>query len=275
MIRKNFLFKVAICYDFDGTLAYGNMQEYDFMSNLKIEASEFWNKSDTLAAEQKADSNLAYMWTMLEEAKKFGTTREDFLACGKNIRMFKGVDTWFERINKYAAKLGIEVEHYLLSSGLQEIVEGMPIYSKFRKVYANRFMYDANGVAFWPAQVVNYTTKTQYLFRISKGCLDESDKTVNDRTSPENRAIPFANMLYVGDGLTDVPCMATLKKFGGYAAAVYTPRKKGNKMLANKLLEDGRVDIIAPADYSDGSRMDKFVKSMLNKLKAEYELKNV
>jgi hypothetical protein len=275
MKKKDLLFKVAICYDFDGTLAYGNMQEYDFMSNLNIEADDFWNKSDTLAAEQNADSNLAYMWTMLEEAKRYGTTKEDFAACGKNIRMFKGVDTWFDRINKYAAKLGIEAEHYLLSSGLQEIVEGMPISAKFKKVYANRFMYDANGVAFWPAQIVNYTTKTQYLFRISKGCLDEGDKTVNDRTNPEDRVIPFTNMLYVGDGLTDVPCMATLKKFGGHAAAVYTPRKKNNKKLANKLLEDRRVDVIAPADYSEGSRMDKFVKALLNQLKAEYELNNI
>ncbi len=193
----------------------------------------------------------------------------------KAFDYLRGVDTWFDHINAYAAKLGIQLEHYLLSSGLQEIVEGMPLYCKFKKVYANRFMYDANGVAFWPAQIVNYTTKTQYLFRISKGCLEESDKTVNDRTNPENRAIPFKRMLYIGDGLTDVPCMATLKNFGGYAAAVYTPKKKNNKKLANQLLADERVDFIAPADYSDGSQMDRYVKALLNQLKAEYELKNI
>ena len=136
-------------------------------------------------------------------------------------------------------------------------------------------MYDANGVAFWPAQVVNYTTKTQYLYRISKGCLEEIDKSVNKRIKPEERTIPFKRMLYIGDGLTDVPCMATLKKFGGYAAAVYTPSKKGNKKIANELLAEGRVDIIAPADYQEGSRMDVYVKALLCKLKAEYDLQNL
>ena len=270
-------FKVAICYDFDGTLAYGNMQEYDFMEKLGISPAEFWSKSDTLAAQNNADSNLTYMWCMLEESRRraVGFTKQDFMSYGKNIKMFKGAENWFDRINAYARTLGIEVEHYLLSSGLSEIVEGMPIYDKFTKVYACRFMYDANGVAYWPAQVVNYTTKTQYLYRISKGCLEEIDKSVNKRIKPEERTIPFKRMLYIGDGLTDVPCMATLKKFGGYAAAVYTPSKKGNKKIANELLAEGRVDIIAPADYQEGSRMDVYVKALLCKLKAEYDLQNL
>ncbi|MBR6663254.1 MAG: haloacid dehalogenase-like hydrolase [Alphaproteobacteria bacterium] len=269
--------KVAICYDFDGTLAPGNMQEYDFMSKLNMKPAEFWDKSDALAAEQKADSNLAYMLTMLNEARSrnIGFTKEDFTSYGKNIKLFKGVEDWFDRINAYGKELGIEVEHYLLSSGLSEIVEGMPIYKKFNKVYACRFMYDSNGVAIWPAQVVNYTTKTQYLFRISKGCLEENDKSVNDRTLPEERNIPFTNILYVGDGITDVPCMAMLMKFGGHAAAVYTPRKKNGAKTANALLADGRVDCIAPADYTEGSRMDKYVKALLHKVKADSDLQNV
>lgn len=269
--------KVAICYDFDGTLAQGNMQEYGFMENLGISPDEFWGKSDALAAQQNADSNLAYMWCMLEESRRRGVgfTKQDFMSCGKTINLFKGVDSWFDRINAYGKELGIEVEHYLLSSGLSEIVEGMPIYKKFTKVYANRFMYDVNGVAFWPAQIVNYTTKTQYLYRISKGCLDESDKSVNDRTKPEDRVIPFKRMLYLGDGLTDVPCMATLKKFGGYAAAVYTPNKKGGKAVANQLLQDGRVDVVAAADYSEGSKIEQYVKALLQKLKADEDLSKI
>jgi len=264
--------KVAICYDFDGTLAYGNMQEYDFMKNLDLAPADFWAKTDKLAKSQNADGNLAYMWKMLEEARNTGTRKEDFLSCGKSIRLFKGVIDWFDRLNDYADNLGIELEHYLLSSGLSEIVEGTSIYKKFNKVYACRFMYDSNGVAFWPAQVVNYTTKTQYLYRISKGCLEECDNTVNERTNPKDRAVPFSRMLYIGDGLTDIPCMATLKKFGGYSAAVYTPRKKGNKKVANQLLADKRVDIIAPADYSENSKLDKYVKSLLKKIKADDDL---
>ena len=261
----------AILYDFDGTLAKGNMQEYGFMEKLNIKSDEFWQKSDTLALEQNADSNLAYMKIMLDEAKKIGKTREDFIACGKNIHFFKGVLEWFDRIDAFAKKLGIRVEHYLLSSGLSEIVEGTPIYKKFKKVYACRFMYNENNEADWPAQVVNYTTKTQYIHRISKGCLQECDKSVNNRTQPEDRVIPFNRMLYIGDGLTDIPCMSNLKTYGGHTLAVYTPNQKGNKKVANQLLSDGRVDTIAPADYTEGSKLDIYVKALLKKAKADYD----
>lgn len=262
---------LAILYDFDGTIASGNMQEHDFIPKTNTTTDDFWLESDTLALEQNADNNLAYMRIMLEKAQKIGKTRKDFIACGKNIRFFKGVLEWFDRINAYGKKIGVKVEHYLLSSGLHEIVEGTPIYKKFKKVYACRFMYNENNEAYWPAQVVNYTTKTQYLFRINKGCLEECDKSVNNRMNPEDRSIPFSRMLYIGDGLTDIPCMATLKEFGGHALAVYTPHKKGNKKIAKQLLADGRVDTIAPADYTEGSPLDLYVKALLKKAKADYD----
>ena len=148
------------------------------------------------------------------------------------------------------------------------------VIKEFTKIYACSFMYDSNGVAFWPAQVVNYTTKTQYLFRISKGCLEETDTAVNERTPKEQRLMPFSQMLYVGDGLTDVPCMATLRKFGGQAIAVYRPRTKTGSKHAEKLLKDGRVDNIAIADYSEGSKMDVIIKAWLRKIKAEYDMKS-
>lgn len=261
--------KVALIYDCDGTLSYGNMQEYAFMEQLKITPDEFWSKSDKIAKEQNADSNLAYMWQMLEEAKRLGTKKEDFKACGESVKLFKGVADWFDRINAYGKKLGIEVEHYMISSGLSEIVEGMPIYKQFKKVYANRFMYDVNGVAFWPAQIVNYTTKTQYLVRINKGKLEEGDKSVNDYMAADERPIPFNRMVYFGDGLTDIPCMSMLKSNGGHSVAVYTPRRKNNKKYANILLKDKRVDIIAPADYSEGGKIEEYIKSLLHKIKAE------
>lgn len=274
-MKQNSLVTVALLYDFDGTLAKGNMQEYDFMEKLNIKPDDFWAKSDNLALEQNADNNLAYMRIMLEEAKKIGKTREDFIACGQNINFFDGVTDWFDRIDAYAKNLGIKVEHYLLSSGLYEIVEGCPIYKKFKKVYACRFMYDENNEAYWPAQVVNYTTKTQYLYRISKGCLEECDKSVNDRTNPKDRAIPFSRMVYIGDGLTDVPCMATLKKFGGYSLAVYNPSTKNNQKNARQLLTDKRVDTIAPADYTEGSPLDVYIKALLKKIRADYDFTKV
>lgn len=271
------LIKVAICYDFDGTLAPGNMQEYGFMKALKTTPKTFWKKSDTLSEKQSADKNLCYMYTMMDQAKAKGIPfkREDLREYGKDIKLFKGVETWFSRINAYAAENGIELQHYLLSSGLKEIVEGLPISREFTKIYACSFMYDSNGVAFAPAQVVNYTTKTQYLFRISKGCLDETDTLVNEKTPKAQRNIPFDRMLYIGDGLTDVPCMATLRKFGGRALAVYRPRTKKGSKSAQQLLDDGRVDNISPADYSEGSRLDQQVKAWLNRIKADHEMQNL
>jgi phosphoserine phosphatase len=262
---------VALLYDFDGTLAPGNMHEHGFIEKMGLTTPVFWNKSDNLALEQNADSNLAYMWLTLEEAKRLGTTKKDFMSYGKDVKYFEGVEDWFDRINAYGKKLGIRIEHYLISSGLSEMVEGMSIYPKFTKVYANRYMYDTNGVAFWPARIVNYTDKTQYLYRISKGCLEESDKSVNDRSS--STRIPFKHMLYFGDGLTDVPCMAILQEYGVHAIGMYAPRK--SKKNAEKLLHDKRVNTIAAADYSEGSKIDKYVKSLLLKIKADEILESI
>ena len=261
---------VAICYDFDGTLAPGNMHEHGFIEKMGLTVQDFWTLSDDLALEQNADNNLAYMCLTLQYAKRLGTTKKDFMSYGRDVKYFNGVENWFDRINEFGKKLGIRVEHYLISSGLSEMVEGMSIYPKFTRVYANRYMYDNNGVAFWPARIVNYTDKTQYLYRISKGCLDETDKSVNNRS--EYIRIPFKNMLYFGDGLTDVPCMAILQEHEGHCIGVYTPDK--NKKTVEKLLEDKRVNVIAEGDYSEGSKIDKYVKSLLLKIKADHVLDN-
>lgn len=268
---KKDLVKVAICYDFDDTLAAGNMQEYGFMKALKTTPKSFWSKTNALTLKHHADPNLAYMCAMLQEAKfkNLPLRKESFCQFGEDIKLFKGVTDWFKRINNYARKNGIEIQHYVLSSGLSEIIGGMPIAKEFTKVYACSFMYDENGAAVWPAQIVNYTTKTQYLFRISKGCLDEQDISVNERTPQTQRYIPFKNMMYIGDGITDVPCMAILRKFGGSALAVYRPKTKKGKQQAEKLLKDGRVDNITPADYSEGSKMDQVVKAWIDKIKAD------
>ena len=276
-MRKKYV-EVAICYDFDGTLAAGNMQEYGFLKKLNISPADFWAKSDAMAEQFHADSNLCYMKCMLEEAKarKIPFTRGDFAACGADIELFAGVEDWFSRINKYAAKKGIEVKHYLISSGLAEIVEGTPIAKYFEQLYACRFMYNEYGEAEWPARIVNYTDKTQYLFRINKGCLDPNDdKTLNAHMPLEERPQPFTRMVYFGDGDTDVPSMVTVKRNGGYCIAVYQPRKKGAPKKAQKYLEDGRVNFIAPADYSAGKKIDKCVKYIIDKMYAEQKLQEL
>jgi hypothetical protein len=276
MKKKKKLTEVAFCYDFDGTLAGGNMQEYGFMRRLGITPEEFWPMVDSMARENAADNNLCYMRCMLEEAKarRIPFRCEDFMDCGRDIPLFKGVEEWFDRINAYALKKGIVVSHYLISSGLQEIVEGTPIAKKFTQTFASTFMYNGYGEAIWPARVVNYTGKTQYLFRINKGCLDVCDNRTINEPMPENeRPIPFDHMVYFGDGDTDVPCMSMIKRLGGYCVSVFQPDMDGAKKKAAKLKKDGRVNLVAPADYSVGSDIDRFIKRVIDKFAADGKLK--
>jgi phosphoserine phosphatase len=261
---------VAFIYDFDGTLAPGNMHEHYLLPKLGITPDEFWAKSDALAENKGADNNLAYMWLTLQLAKDLGIKKSDFQSYGKEVSLFKGVNDWFERINTYGESLGIKVEHYIISSGLHEMLEGMDVAKNFKKIYANRFMYNEDGIAYWPARIMNYTDKTQCLFRISKGCLDEADRSVNDKS--KDFRIEFKNMLYFGDGLTDVPCMAILQKNGGHSIGVYSTER--SKKTAEKLLADQRVNIIASADYSEEEKIDSYVKALLNKIHADEELYN-
>ncbi|MBQ8869884.1 MAG: haloacid dehalogenase-like hydrolase [Alphaproteobacteria bacterium] len=273
---KNIIAEIAICYDFDGTLIKGNMQEPTFIKEkLGLTPNEFWSIADKQTLEQSADSTLSYMKCMLDEAKsrKLAFKRDDFVACGENMLFFKGVTTWFERINEYAAQKGIKVSHYIISSGLQEMVEGTKIAKYFTKIYASSFMYDEYGRAVWPDRIVNYTDKTQYLARINKGCLDPMDiKGVNKAMPKEKRPVPYSQMIYFGDGETDVPSMSMIKNHGGYCFAVYTPNKKGAKEKASCFLTDGRVDFVVPADYSAGKRIEKSVKGIIDKIAADKKL---
>ena len=234
----------ALMYDFDKTLCTKDMQEYGFIPNVNMTASEFWNESNTLAREKKMDGILAYMHVMLERAHaaKKSIQRKSFVELGKDLEFFPGVEAWFKRINLIGNDLGVKIEHYIISSGLHEIIEGSCIYKNFREVFACEFLYDENNIACWPKNVVNYTTKTQFLFRINKGVLDLSnDENLNKFTLEDDRPVPFRNMIYIGDGLTDVPCMKLVKANGGYSIAVY---QKGKKAKVEELLQDGRVDFI-------------------------------
>ena len=253
-------------YDFDKTLCTKDMQEYTFIPNVGLTAREFWDEATLLAKTKKMDSILAYMHVMLEKAHiaKTGIRRSDFVEMGKDLKFFPGVEGWFGRMNALGSKLGIGIEHYIISSGLREIIEGSGIFNEFREVFACEYLYDENDVACWPKNVVNYTTKTQFLFRINKGVDDLSDDvSVNRYVPEENRRIPFRNMIYIGDGLTDVPCMRLVRLLGGYSVAVY---RKGKQKLVEDLLSDGRVNFIEPADYSEGSRLDKTMSNVIRSI---------
>ncbi|MCL2135500.1 MAG: haloacid dehalogenase-like hydrolase [Candidatus Bathyarchaeota archaeon] len=240
---------LALLYDFDKTLCTKDMQEYTFISKIGMSSEAFWREADEQTKTQKMDRVLSYLYLMLRkaDAANHPIRREDFVALGKDLEFFPGVEEWFSRINKLGKEMDLKVEHYIISSGLREIIEGSNIYKQFKEVFACEFLYDVNGVACWPKIAVNYTTKTQFLFRINKGILDISnDDDLNRYTSEDERPVSFSNMIYIGDGLTDVPCMKLIKVNGGYSIAVY---REGEKEKVNNLLRDERVDFLVPANY--------------------------
>ncbi|NBL00539.1 MAG: haloacid dehalogenase-like hydrolase, partial [Erysipelotrichia bacterium] len=241
---------IAMMYDFDKTLCTKDMQEYSFIPRVNMDSQNFWQEVTKIAEEDKMDRILSYMYYMLEKAKaeRVPIRKHDFMEAGENIELFPGVLDFFERMNAYGDALGIQIEHYIISSGLKEIIEGSQLKDKFKKIYACEFHYDVNGVADWPSLVVNYTNKTQFLFRINKGVLDVfEDEQLNEFVEDIDRRIPFRNMIYLGDGLTDVPCMKLVKENGGQSIAVYTEKNKVENLLVNR-----RVDFICKADYQEG-----------------------
>ncbi len=257
----------AILYDFDKTLSTKDMQEYAFIPGIGMTAEEFWGKCNMLTRTHNMDQILSYMYVMLHEARgRKLLNRSEFKKLGESVELCKGVNSWFDRVNAYAKTLGIEVEHYVISSGLKEIIEGTPIAAYFKKIYAAEFYYDESNVPVWPAMAVNYTSKTQFLFRINKGVLDVTDHAgLNKYTPEENRRIPFRNMIYIGDGFTDVPCMKLVKVNGGHSVAVYSSKHDS----AFDIMQQGRVDFVAPADYSPGEKLEKTVFTVLDLIKAQ------
>ena len=257
---------IAFLYDFDKTLCTTDMQDYAFIPSLGLKPSEFWPIANGFGREHRMDGILAYMYTMIREAEQRGlpVTRQDLVEKGRGIVLFPGVADWFSRINAFGESLGVQVEHYVISSGLREIIEGCSIAGEFKEIYASEFYYDPEGRPVWPKLAVNFTNKTQFVYRINKGVLDISDdKTLNDSMPDDSERVPFHNMIYVGDGLSDVPCMKMMRSYGGQAIAVY---QSGNRPGVEKLLEDGRVDFIFPADYREGTSLDATAKDILRRI---------
>ena len=260
--------RVAIMYDFDKTLTYKDMQEYSLIPELGYDdPSKFWAEVTNLKTENNMDAILAYLYWLLK--KSIDTDRpirkKDFEILGKDIEFFPGVISWFDRINEIGKSLGLEIEHYIISSGMKEIIDGTSISKHFKKVYACRYYYDINGVAKWPSLVVNYTTKTQYIFRINKQILDEyEDDKLNEYTEDSKRPIPFKRMIYVGDGMTDVPCMKLVKEHGGKSIAVFNRDNERNYNLSKTLVDTVRANYMCEANYIEEGPMENLVKTILN-----------
>ena len=266
---------VALIYDFDGTLSPGNMQEFGFIQAVHKTPEEFWRLSDSIAIGQDASNVLAYMKLMFDEAHNNGIKlrREDFKRFGANIELYEGVREWFGLINRYGQEHGVQVEHYINSSGLKEIIEGSPIAGEFKHIFAGTFLYDAAGEAEWPGIAVDYTAKTQFLFKISKGIFSSRDtKQVNASMADVKKRVPFSHMIYFGDGDTDVPCMKIVGMFGGHSIAVFDPANERKAAAAAKLKRQGRVAFKTPAVYTEDSRAYRIVTAIIDKIKADYVL---
>lgn len=266
---------IALIYDFDGTLSPGNMQEFGFIQAVGWTPREFWTQSDAIAIRHDASNVLAYMKLMFDEARKNGIhlRKKDFKEFGQHIELFEGVRGWFKLINEYGEAHGVKIEHYINSSGLKEIIEGSPIAKEFKHIFAGSFIYDENGEAQWPGIAVDYTAKTQFIFKISKGVFSARDnQVVNDSIAEDKKRIPFSNMIYFGDGETDVPCMKIVNMFGGNSIAVFNPANEKKRAQAQKLRRQGRVRFITPANYTKESRTYRVVCAIIDKIKADHTL---
>lgn len=257
---------IAICYDFDKTLTPNEMQAQGYIQSLGYEVEEFWNKSNGMAADNDMDENLSYMYMMVNEFKDHHKLdRKTLEAYGAEVQLFSGVNDWFKRIRDYGLKRGVLVEHYIISSGIKEMIEGTEIAKngEFEKIYASSFYFDDKGIARWPAQVVNYTNKTQFLFRIQKGTLDINDPGINDYFPPDEIRVPFRNIIYIGDSDTDISCMKLVNTYGGFSVGVYNPDHSKEKVY--RMIKDNRIKYFAPADYRENKELDLIIKNIIER----------
>lgn len=266
---------LAICYDFDKTLSPDDMQAQGYIQSIDYEIAEFWKQSNQLATDNDMDQNLAYMYMMSSKSRgKVLFTKETLRKDGSRVQLFPGVKTWFDRINEYGKNKGVIVEHYIISSGLKEMIEGTEVADKFKKIYASSFYFDKDGVAVWPAQVVNYTNKTQFLFRIEKGVLDINDQAVNSYFEPNQYRVPFRNMVYIGDSDTDIPCMKLVNINGGHSIGVYNSETK-DKSKVFRMLDENRIKYFAPADYTQGADLECLVKKIIDRTVVNETLEDI
>lgn len=276
--KKEDLPVLAICYDFDKTLSPDNMQAQGYIQAVYgDDVNRFWEECNKLAYDNDMDSNLAWMFMMKDNAYgKELFTRDKLVEYGSKVKLYEGVDKWFDRTVEIGKQNGVIVEHYIISSGLKEMIEGtLPARNNsFKKIFASSFYFDNKGVAIWPAQVINYTNKTQFLFRIRKGVLDVNDESVNDYFKPYDIRVPFENIVYIGDSETDVPCMRLVNENNGYSIGVYDPITK-DKSKVLQMLSEERIKYFAPADYTAGSEIEDLITKIIVRTSANRKLDDI
>lgn len=256
--------RIAIIYDFDRTLSVSEMQD-GFIDSLGLKPKDFWDEVTSYKKENMMDGTLAYLFYMKRKCGELHKplNRDVLKGYGASVKFFKGVEGWFDEIETVAKEHDVKVEHYLISAGLKEIIEGTPIAKYFKEIFACEYLYDENGTPVWIKNAINYTTKTQFIFRINKGVLDISDdESVNVYLPHDERPIPFENMIYIGDGDSDIPCMKLVKEYGGHSIGVYDKKKE----KANELMYDERINFVCKADYSKDNALFDIVSKIIGKV---------
>lgn len=268
---------IALIYDFDGTLSPQPMQEYTVLPKIGVDPAEFWAEVNEEARTTGAEPIITYMRLMYEYADraKIAIDRTALGALAARVQLYQGVAEWFDLINartRQGYDVDITLRHYIISSGLHEILEGVSIYNRFHNVFASSYHFDHYGRASYPKQVITDTTKTQYLFRINKG-LEDPAQDINRHMPDSERPVPFRNMIYFGDGMTDVPSMAVTRQYGGFAMAVHPPG--GDETASRALLEAGRIDFFAPADFREGkplhTRTELILDHIISRIRIDCE----
>lgn len=265
--------EIAVIYDFDGTLAKGNIPEHNLFSKLGLEINKFWSEVRRVRNETDSDEIAVYMYLLMQKASEKGMYLTKKLledSAKNNVPFFEGVETWFSRIKGTFSNEDYIVNHYIISSGLQEMIEATTISKDIKKVFASKYIYGKDSNAVSPGVTINYTSKVQYLFRINKGIFNHWDnESLNSWIPLKDRQVPFSRMIYIGDGDTDIPAMKTVRSQGGISIAVFDPEKwenNQNQERIYKLISEDRVQYVTPADYRDGSQLDIVVKGVIDRM---------
>jgi hypothetical protein len=265
--------RTALVYDFDGTLAPGNIQEHSLIPrHLEMAIADFWEAVGAEKRQHDADEILVYLGLLLTKARAMGKplTKSLLVEHGAHTPLFQGVPDWFDRIDAHALVRGLQLEHYVISSGNEEMIAGTSIANRFTKIFASRYRYDQHGHADWPAVAINYTSKTQYLFRINKGVDNVwNNDPVNRWVPTDERPVPFSRIIYLGDGDTDIPSMKMVRHQGGHSIAVFDPERWAKPEMQQKvynLIAEDRAHFVVPADYRNGSQLDITMKGILGRI---------
>ncbi len=260
---------IGLVYDYDQTLSPSYMTDEVVFPHFGISAPQFWKRSNALVSEQGYDSELAYLKTLLDCLTPDPPTNAELRALGAKLQFYPGLPDMFEELNAVLTAehraFGIKIEHYIISSGLKELLEGSALRPHVKTIFGCEFAEDREGRISFPKRVVSHTTKTQFIFRINKGLLLPHED-VNDHMPSDLRPIPFQSMIYIGDGPTDVPCFTLMRKYGGNAIAVYNPQDETRASFRKCYqlhAHADRVKYIAPSDYRPNSHLRLLLEEMI------------